>query len=265
MREELDIPMPAMGPGMGAGGTGARDNYRVSRRSEGIDPNTRRLAMIAGGIGGAFALLVGVYSLSGHHGGGVPVVQADSRPLRVKPENAGGMQVAGADDSVMSGAGDAQAKLAPAPEVPAPNALRTPAPSASTSPVQPASLSPAQPAPAPGPVAALPEPKPAAKTAAKPAPAPATAQVAPAAPAGHGPVVQLGALGTEQAAMTEWQRLEKKMPDVFGGRKPMVSKIEHDGKTFFRLRTGGFADATAAKGFCEQVKAKGGGCAVSAS
>jgi len=243
--------------------------------------------MIAGGIGGAFALLVGVYSLSGHHGGGVPVVQADSRPLRVKPDNAGGMQVAGKDESILSGASEDQAALAPAPEAPAPQALKAaekPAVAPSPAPA-PAQVAASQPAPAPvlasvssqtsqqvmmsaapvaKPVAAKPAPV---KTVAASVPAaPAVAKVAPAKSVlggvAHGPQVQLAALTSEQGAQAEWARLEKKFPELLGGRKPEVLKTERDGKTFWRLRTGGFADAGQAKGFCEQMKSKGMGCSV---
>ena len=115
MREDLDIPMPSMGP-----------SYRVSRRREVMDPNTKRLAIIAGGIGGTLLLLVGGWSLTGRHHGGVPVVEANSRPLKVKPENPGGLQVAGQDESILSGnsTSNSQATLAPAPEVPALSALK---------------------------------------------------------------------------------------------------------------------------------------------
>jgi hypothetical protein len=72
--------------------------------------------------------------------------------------------------------------------------------------------------------------------------------------------VQLAAVTSEQAALSEWSRLEKRMPDVLGGRRPAVVKTERDGKTFYRLRTGGFTDAAAARSWCEQIRAKGFSC-----
>lgn len=241
MREELDIPMPAMGPANPG-------SFRVPRRRADMDPNTKRLALFAGGIGGTILLLVGAYSLAGRHNGGVPVVEPLAGPVRVKPDNPGGMQVAGSDSAIMSGTTTGRAALAPPSEAPAPQALRdqpatppvAPAVATNAPQAQTVSLSPAVPSAAP------PQPR--------VAPKPVVAR--------GGMQVQLGALGSEQAAMAEWDRLSKKMPDGFGGRKPVVVKVEHDGKTFWRLRTTGFADATQAAGFCEKVKAKGGNCAV---
>src|ERR1700733_3303119 len=62
----------------------------------GVGPGTKRLARIAGGLGATLVLVVGGSSLISQRSAPVPVVQADSRPVRVKPENPGGMQVAGA-------------------------------------------------------------------------------------------------------------------------------------------------------------------------
>ena len=48
-------------------------------------------------------VVIGGWTLIGHRSTAVPVVQADSRPIRVKPENPGGMQVAGANEDILSG------------------------------------------------------------------------------------------------------------------------------------------------------------------
>ncbi len=75
-------------------------------------------------------------------------------------------------------------------------------------------------------------------------------------------MVQLGALPTEQAAKDQWSLLQRRLPDLLHGRQPVVSRTEISGHTWWRVRTGGFADPTAAKGFCDKVRAKGEGCDV---
>jgi hypothetical protein len=229
--DDLSIPSPT---------------YRIPRHHQGMDPATRRLALIAGGLGGVLLAVVGGWTLIGHRNAAVPVVQADSRPIRVKPDNPGGMQVAGADADILSGGTEMKdGKLAPAPEAPAPQALTAP--------------------PAPPPVVAAPVPAPtvaaatAKPVAAKPAPA---AEKRPAAAAANGALVQLTAVQSEDAARSEWQRLSKRLPDLLGQRKPAFSKTEHDGKALWRVRTGGFADIPQASAFCDKVRAKGVGCSV---
>jgi hypothetical protein len=262
--------------------------YRVPRRG-GLEPMTRRLMLIAGGLSGALVLIVVLWSSVGHHGGGgVPVVQADQRPVRVKPANPGGMQIPGL--STDTGAGDASATdtLAPAPETPNPQALARQAPppapatsqttgaqtmAAQTSALQTAKLTPLS-VPAPGQSATAAPLAPV--TAAPPAAAAKPTQLAAAAipehhaalsaehgAAGHAQV-QLAAVATEAAAHEEWRRLEHRMPDVFGTHRPVFSKVEHDGHMLWRVRTGDFATEAEASQFCQLVRAKGGGCAVAA-
>jgi hypothetical protein len=236
--DDLSIPSPT---------------YRIPRHRQGMDPATRRLAMIAGGLGGVLLAVVGGWTLIGHRSAAVPVVQADSRPIRVKPENPGGMQVAGADADILSGSTESKnGRLAPAPEAPAPQALTAP-------PAPPPVVGAAVPTPVPTVVPAAAKP-----VAAKPAPIqPAPAQEKrPTASAANGAMVQLTAVHSEDAAKSEWQRLARRLPDLLGQRKPAFSKTEHDGKAMWRVRTGGFADVAQATAFCEKVRAKGAGCSV---
>ncbi|APH54557.1 Hypothetical protein GbCGDNIH9_1259 [Granulibacter bethesdensis] len=270
--------------------------YRSSRRATGgggLDPATRKLAMAAGAIGVALVGFIGLWSLLQGTGGPVPVIEADNRPLRVKPANPGGMQISGADDAILSGASDdAPESLAPKPEAPMPGRLAPPSvpqplPPVSGSetteePVMQGGASSTPKATADSPAVSgrateqkapasvkppvttedaddetpsAPTPKTASQGAAKPAPS--------VAPASNGHVtVQLAALNSEDAAHSEWNRLSRRMPDLLGHRQPSISKTEHDGKTYWRLRTGGFADVAAAKSFCAEVRAKGGGCSV---
>lgn len=260
MSDDISIPSPT---------------YRVPRHAGGMDPATRKLALIAAGIGGTLLVVVGGWSMLSHHSHGVPVVQADSGPLRVKPVNPGGLQVAGAANEIFSGGSDTDVeKLAPPPETPDPQGLHappTPAPAAMAQAATPEPAAPALVANAPHtpePVTA-PPPRTAASDVAAPrsmaaAALPARPAATPAehAAVGKGPSVQLAALSSEQAARAEWDRMVKRWPDLFGGRQPAFSKIEHGGQVFWRVRTSGFDGVTQATVFCERLRAKGGGCSV---
>ncbi|MGE0222932.1 MAG: SPOR domain-containing protein [Acetobacteraceae bacterium] len=256
--------------------------------------------MIAGGLGGLLVVVIaGSALIGGRSSGEIPVVHADQRPIRVKPENPGGLQRAGLDNEIFSGAENGTAKLAPPAEMPDPKALRAAPPPAPASlaaiPAAPPAIHAVKPEPAParpaaataGLPAAKPAIVPAALTAARPAPvvappaakpapvmaAPAPAMiekpmpVAPApavhqVPAGRSTAVQLAAVSSEAAARSEWQSLTRRMPDLLGGRQPAFSRTERDGRTFWRIRTSGFTDVNEAKSFCARVRAKGGGCTV---
>jgi cell division septation protein DedD len=244
--DDLSIPSPT---------------YRVPRHSRGMDPATRRLALIAGGLGGTLLAIIGGWSVMGHGNTAVPIIQADSRPIRVKPESPGGMQIPGSNEDLSGGADTNGGRLAPPPEAPAPQALLSPPPT----PLQPAVVA----APAPTPVPATPPTAAAKATAEKPvAPAdrrvvtPAPEHAAPAVPAARTTLVQLAAVTSEEAARSEWQRLEKRMPDLFVRRQPAFSKTERGGHTLWRVRTGGFSDVAQAAAFCERVRAKGTSCSI---
>ncbi|MFL5281736.1 MAG: SPOR domain-containing protein [Rhodopila sp.] len=262
-----------------------RPGGRYSRGSS-LTPDNRRLLIYAGGLGGLLVVMVTASTLTSRHHGPVPVVEADSRPLRVKPENPGGLKVDAAESDLFSGgSGTARAQLAPPAEAPNPSGLQAqkpkPAPAppplaAAPSPAKPAPVAitetpppvtAAKPAPAPAkPVTVAKEATPPAKPAAKEAqaaPKPAVlASATPARPAVTHAAVQLAALTSEAAAHEEWQKLQHQMPDAFNGRQPTITKANRDGKTFWRLRTTGFTDLAQARSFCDKVRGKGGACSV---
>jgi len=95
--------------------------YRPSQGDEqGMDAGTMRLLYLAGA--GGLLILAGIagYSLIGHSGGDVlPVIQAEQKALKVKPENPGGMAVA--PEAKMANPNDS--RLAPGTEEPNPRAL----------------------------------------------------------------------------------------------------------------------------------------------
>ncbi|MGA3002298.1 MAG: SPOR domain-containing protein [Acetobacteraceae bacterium] len=195
--------------------------YRPSHDDyHGVDAGTKRILYLMGAGGLAILLGFGAYRVIGHSGGGVvPVIQAEQGPLRVKPENPGGMAVTPEAKPVDF----ADSHLAPPTEEPNPAALM------------------AIGGPAKGPklpVAAL----------APPRPKPFT--------------VQISTAKSEADAQLDWDKLAKKLPDLFRDRRALFQKTDEHGPTPWRLRTGGFADAAQAKAFCDKVKAKGGQCSL---
>jgi hypothetical protein len=266
------------------------ESWRAPRRQpRTLYPQMIRMGVMAAGAVGVVILGVGGYALVAHRSHGIPVVEADSSPIRVRPADPGGMVAEGTEESNVGADGKpAAASVAPPAEAPEPGALRAqiaaatrqasvpkpvPAPVPVPAPappvvaqalppappaVQRASLS-VPPAPSPAPVSAMPETRPAAHAAAK---VPAPAVPAPVGAVSGSMQVQLAALETQEAALAEWQRLAKRMPDLLGPRRPAVVQAQHDGKTIWRLRTGGFSDTAAATTFCTQVRAKGAGCAI---
>lgn len=253
MSDDLHIPTAA-------GGHAYRTSYRA--QTGGSDGMTRKLLVTAVVLGGVLLTGMGGWALLGHRPSAVPVIEADGRPLRVKPDNAGGMQVSGADEQVMGDQAGRPHAMAPRAEAPLPQALRAQLqPSAA-----PGEATAAQPVPA----AASPGVSPLPDTPRVPARA-AAAAARPAAPAAAGTasgagvtLVQLAAVDTEQTAQAEWQRLARRMPDALGDRRLVLQRAERDGKAVWRVRTGGFADVADATAFCARLRAKGASCTIAA-
>ena len=136
-------PQPA-GPGYHPAGPAPEASYATSYDTRparaGLDRGTKRLVVAACGLGAVLAAVVGGWALRGGDRP-VPVFEADGRPLRVKPENPGGMQVAGLDELEGKAAG-----MAPKPEAPSPQALRAQLPSTPNRPAPGADPAPSPPA-----------------------------------------------------------------------------------------------------------------------
>jgi cell division septation protein DedD len=209
------------------------------------------LALLAGGAGGwwAFKRFGGPQT--------IPVVEADPRPFKVRPDDPGGLRVPNQAELILERpAARAQAPansgrvavLAPAAETPNLDMLRA-AVAPPPAPVAPPAPEPAA-EPAPTPQVAVAAPPPAAEPASTPARA-ASGRVQ----------VQLGALASEEAARAEWARLNRLAPELLDGRTPQIVRFEREGRTpLYRLRTGGLADEDSAAEFCEQIKARRGAC-----
>ena len=262
-------------------------------RPENPGPNWRMLA-VAGGLLGAVAVAGAVgWGISRMGPRTVPLIEPDARPVKIRPESPGGMIVPNQDQLVLEppsvrraaerNAG-VSARLDQGPEMPALEQLRqqaappAPPPVAMAPPVPLPALVPEAPALAPPmaprlpPVAASPAPAPTVPAAPAPsAQAPAAPVPAPPPPAvvrpGLAPVaggramVQLAALSSEESARGEWERLQRRVPEL-AAFQPQITRFDRgEGQApLYRLRTGGLAGIAAARSLCEAMRAKAAPC-----
>jgi cell division septation protein DedD len=240
-------------------------SYRVQRDRPGIP---WMMLAAAGGLLAVGAVGAGGWwAFQSMGGGGVPLVEADPRPFKVRPGDPGGLRVPNQNALVLERPGSRQAQAAPranglVPEAEAPNlallrAAVAPPPVVAPRPVapQPDAIVATEPPQEEVTLASLPFPPPAAPA------RPAAPAAIPAPAAGGRALVQLAALGTEEAARAEWDRLARRAPELFQGRSPVVQRVEREGGTpLFRLRAGGFTDADTAAQFCEQARARSLAC-----
>ncbi|MGE4281317.1 MAG: SPOR domain-containing protein, partial [Magnetospirillum sp.] len=224
-------------------------------------------------VGVAVAVGWRMFAGPGVNADGVPVITADQRPIKIRPDDRGGMQVPNQDKLVYGrleqGDGDSKVErllppaeqpvppppapseavakpvpmvqevMKPAP-VPPPMAAPAPVPvppPVAVKPVEPAPVVAAAPSPAPAPVKPVAPVKTIVSPAATPAPAPAPAPVQSAAKtaavSGGGYLVQLGALSSAAGAETEWNRIQRANSDVLAGLKSDVVPVDIPGKGKF--------------------------------
>jgi hypothetical protein len=250
---------------------GFRPSYRPAPKRRRLGPGLARMGMVAASFGGVLLLVLAGRALIGQHRTGVPVIEAEAGPVRIKPVNAGGMQVTGAD---FNPGGDANQALAPAAEQPQIDALRAQLHAVKRELARQAAET-AQVHKETAQVQKLAEAKAEARIAA-PAPlqhasavlhvpAPALGQVpAPVKGVPAGTAVQLAALTDEAGARREWGILLKKAPDLLGGRTPEVTRAQVAGRTMWRLRMAGFGSVAEASGFCAKMHEHGADCTIAA-
>ncbi len=205
--------------------------------------------------------------------GEVPVVHADVEPVKVRPQEPGGMEVPNRDKLIynqMAGSSpDPKVeRLLPPPETPKPlpavPAAEKPAPVIPTAPVPTerdvANIAPPLPQAPPKPVASPPPPV---QDPARVAAAPATPQ--PAAPASIESSfrIQIAAARTAEAAEQEWARLSRQHKDLLGDLDHWIIATDLGDKgVFHRLRAGPVKDRGAADALCGQLKQRNVGCLI---
>ncbi|HKK35885.1 MAG TPA: SPOR domain-containing protein [Paracoccaceae bacterium] len=255
----------------------------------------------AAGAAVALALLAGLAGwangLMTRDPGEIPFLRAEDGPMKIAPEDPGGLELEDADRAVtrMMRRGEADAPaLAPPAEAPAaedlplprladeaaagpPEAEVAPAPrevepesGAETSPIDAAVAEALRAAEADAPTVAGTAQAPAAtplapkRPAAEPAaPRTETAAAAPPIALGAGDVaVQLGAFNTEAIAEAQWRRHLDRNEDLLGRLAHAVTTVRSGGRTLWRLRAGPMPSIARAQELCAALEARGDACIV---
>jgi len=217
------------------------------------------MALFAGGLW--FAYVQGTRHASTNAvTGDVPLIKADERPTKVKPERPGGMEIPDRDNLIYSPARPGVEHLLPPPEKPLPRPTAPPAQAAAAGSPQSPTVAPTAPPPA-----ATNQPQQLAA-----APSGAVAPGAPAKPpAGQMPAkaggtrLQLGSVRSAEAARQEWERIKRKNPDILGSLSatPIRADLGDQG-VYYRILTAPVADPAAAERLCNQLKQRDLGCII---
>jgi cell division septation protein DedD len=185
-----------------------------------------------------------------------PVGEVVEGPVKVLPEDPGGMQIPNQDKQIFGwvegqpAPGGESEQLLPPPESPLP--VAAPQDPVSTEPTQPTSTAGAE-AVAPATQQAAVTPPTAVQPAATSQPAALGSQIR----------IQLASFSKATAALKAWPGLVEKHQSQLDGLTPYVETAEIAGRgTFHRLQAGPFADQASAKAVCAKLTAAGQGCLV---
>jgi cell division septation protein DedD/cbb3-type cytochrome oxidase subunit 3 len=196
--------------------------------------------------------------------GGVPLIRADERPTKVKPERPGGMEIPDRDKLIYNPTHPVVEHLLPPPEKPMARPA-PPTPSQAEAARTPTAPPPAASGTPENPPAATQMSQPQQQAAAppsKPAPAPPRPSKSAAAQAA-GTRLQLGSLRSEDAARQEWERIKRKNSDLLGSLSATPVRADLGDKgVYYRIQTGPVADPAAAERICGELKQRSIGCVV---
>jgi outer membrane biosynthesis protein TonB len=256
---------------------------------------TSRLAKVTRRRGRVLTLLVSLAALASFGGviywahekdresggeGIVPLIRADEKPIKMKPDTPGGLLVPNQDKTVYERVAPGSVpqgpeKLLPPPpapqippqvppQPPAPAALPAPAPAPTTP-----SIAATPPTPAPS---AAPTPQ-ATETLTPPAPGAQPLPTTPAQPQGgqsianlidtlSGHRIQIASVRTEEQAKATWARLQQSHGDVLGSLTMRAVRIDlGDRGTFYRVQAGPL-DGAGASSACSKLRTRSVDCIV---
>jgi hypothetical protein len=201
-------------------------------------------------------------------GDAVPLIRADDKPAKIKPDQPGGMVIPDQNASIYNEKPGAPAleKLLPPPEQPMRRPVGPKEPAATAAPIAFPSQTSAAPPPAPAATpapqqqaAATPAPKAPAKPEIKATQAAAPVKSLPAGPAR----IQLAALRSPEAAKDEWARLKREHPELLGKLTAVAVRADLGDKgVWYRVQTQEFPDGAAAERLCADLKKQKVGCSL---
>lgn len=275
-------------------------------RAEEQEPRRARKPWIKGAVAAVVLVIFGAgtwyaYSIGMRTGseGAAPLIRADQRPAKVKPDDPGGMNVPHQDKTIfdrVKPTDDSKKveQLLPPPEEPvarpkkpppqqaaAPTPAPAPSPSAAPAPSPSAAPAPAPEAKAPAADAKTPpaEPKAATPPATAMAPAPAPqdtskpaetpkaatppAQTAAVPAKGSAYKVQIASVPSQEQAEKEWAKAKAANSDLLGALTMSIQRADLGAKgIYYRVQAGPLADDAAAKTLCSSLQSRKIGCLV---
>ncbi|MHB1216812.1 MAG: SPOR domain-containing protein [Alphaproteobacteria bacterium] len=278
-------------------------------RAEEQEPRRARKPWIKGAVAAVVLVIFGAgtwyaYSIGMRTGseGAAPLIRADQRPAKVKPDDPGGMNVPHQDKTIfdrVKPTDDSKKveQLLPPPEEPVARpkkpppqqaAAPTPSPSMAPAPSPVPSVAPAPetkapaadaktpPPPEPPTAAQLAAPPPLATTptpapqvaAPKSAETPKTAAASPAptaaTPAKNGSYkVQIASVPSQEQAEKEWAKAKAANSDLLGALTLSIQRADLGAKgIYYRVQAGPLADDVTAKTLCSSLQSRKIGCLV---
>jgi cell division septation protein DedD len=241
-------------------------------RDEEAPPRPRRLLatalalLVMGLFGGGlwFAYVQGTRHAGGDSASAsVPLIRADDRPTKVKPERPGGMEIPDRDKLIYNPTRPAVEHLLPPPEKPLPRPVPPPASPSPQREPPPATASSTLASPPAPPLAAIPQTQQLATAPPGKPPPPQAAPPKTATAGASGARLQLGSVRSEDEARQEWERIKRKNADLLGtlSATPIRADLGDKG-IYYRVVAGPVADQAAAERICSELKQRSVGCIV---
>jgi len=206
------------------------------------------MALSAGGLWLGYRLSVDRRPISE-----IPLIRADTDPIKVKPGDPGGMDIPNRDRFVLNPTGTMPVeRLLPPPETPLPR----PVPANNS--VPPTIAAAEVPLATPAPIA-TPAPPPVASE-----PSPPQMAIVPSPPIGSaikGYRLQVGAVKTPELAKQAWDRIKRQNSDLVGSLAATIDRADLGNRgVFYRIHAGPIADAAQGERLCVQLRQRGVGC-----